>query len=377
MKLLHTSQPLLLFLTSFLAPVPTRGDGVNHGEIMIEWIREKGGFVNPNIEIRRADRTDPTSRYGMFTKGSLVHKEKLLEIPRECLITSVAIDSNGDDDEIDEEEEEEGNPALNCETVRNLIKEMRKGDASTRAPYVNYLLAEPWSHLPSSWSVEGKKTLGNMLKKYTKTPLPPHSFDMWIDHYWREVCEGSTDPFEENAALIVVQRSWDDVLIPVYDMLSHRNGKYLNTEDANVHHLTKPIKVRASRAIEDGEEIYTSYNMCKDCGNRHETYGTPQIFSDYGFVEQYPQRWILGPAVFDINEAEGGGLEVDADEYTPKNIEYMQGVQSGMKEAAEALKTVDIPKNEMASILLYNEALIKASTLFLEAALDPTLGDEL
>eukprot|EP00588_Corethron_pennatum_P010730 CAMPEP_0194280678 /NCGR_PEP_ID=MMETSP0169-20130528/18302_1 /TAXON_ID=218684 /ORGANISM="Corethron pennatum, Strain L29A3" /LENGTH=371 /DNA_ID=CAMNT_0039025485 /DNA_START=21 /DNA_END=1136 /DNA_ORIENTATION=+ len=369
---LSTSRPLLLLLASFLVPSPTRGDDVNHVESIIEWVRGKGGFFNPNIEIRRVDRSDPTSRYGMFANGNLEHKERLFHIPRECLVT----ESSGDDDAFDEEEEEEDFP-LNCRTARNLIEEMRESDASARTPFVNYLLAEPWSHLPSSWSVGGKKTLGNMLKKYTKTPLPPQNFDMWTNYYWRQQCKGSTDPFEENAALIVVQRSWDDVLIPVYDMLSHRNGKYLNTEDANVHHSTKPIKVRASRAIEAGEEIYTSYNMCKDCGNRHETYGTPQIFSDYGFVEQYPQRWILGPAVFDIKEAEGGGLEVDADEYTQKNIEYMRGVQSGMKEAAEALKTVDIPKNEMASILLYNEALIKGSTLFLEAALDLTLGDEL
>jgi len=358
---------------------------VNHVESIIEWIREKGGFFNPNIEIRRVDRADPTSRYGMFANGNLVHKEKLFEIPRKCLVT----DSSDDFDE--EEEEEEEDSALSCQTARNLIEEMRESDASARTPFVNYLLAEPWSHLPSSWSVEGKKTLGNMLKKYTKNPLPPHSFDMWIDHYWREVCEGSTDPFEENAALIVVQRSWDDVLIPVYDMMSHRNGKYQNTEDVNVH-STKPIKVRASRAVEAGEEIYVSYNMCGDCRNRYETYGTPHIFADYGFVEQYPQKWILGPkinneddtedrlldqVVFDIQEAEGGGLRLDTEEYTPKNIEYMQGVQSGMEEAAEALKTVNIPKKELASILLYNEALIEASTLFLDAALYDESYDEL
>ena len=33
--------------------------------------------------------------------------------------------------------------------------------------------------------------------------------------------------------------------------------------------------------------------MCEDCENREETYGTPETLRDYGFVEQYPQRWIL------------------------------------------------------------------------------------
>ena len=105
----------------------------------------------------------------------------------------------------------------------------------------------------------------------------------------------TSDPMHEFAALLVIQRSWDDLLLPVYDMMSHRNGHWLNTktdEDASVYDGT-PIDVLAKRDIKAGEQIYVSYNMCEDCTSRERTYGTPQIFRDYGFVEDFPQQWIF------------------------------------------------------------------------------------
>jgi len=99
----------------------------------------------------------------------------------------------------------------------------------------------------------------------------------------------------EFAALLVIQRSWDDLLLPVYDMMSNRNGHWLNTitdEDASGHDDT-PIDVLEKRDIKAGEQIYVSYNMCEDCTSRERTYRTPQIFRDYGFVEDFPQQWIV------------------------------------------------------------------------------------
>eukprot|EP00588_Corethron_pennatum_P025105 CAMPEP_0194310952 /NCGR_PEP_ID=MMETSP0171-20130528/7941_1 /TAXON_ID=218684 /ORGANISM="Corethron pennatum, Strain L29A3" /LENGTH=71 /DNA_ID=CAMNT_0039064835 /DNA_START=77 /DNA_END=289 /DNA_ORIENTATION=+ len=58
-----------------------------HGELIIEWIRSKGGYVNPKIEIRRLLAEVPDAPFGMFTKEKLASKEKLFEIPRSCLIT--------------------------------------------------------------------------------------------------------------------------------------------------------------------------------------------------------------------------------------------------------------------------------------------------
>ena len=109
----------------------------------------------------------------------------------------------------------------------------------------------------------------------------------------------------------LITRGDDDTLTPVYDMYNHRNGeKWLNTSPKMVEE--KRHEMYASQDIEKGEEIYLSYNQCLDCYNRHYDYGTPEIFRDYGFVEQYPQRWIFPreEIAFDIDEHENGKLEI-------------------------------------------------------------------
>lgn len=56
----------------------------------------------------------------------------------------------------------------------------------------------------------------------------------------------------------------------------------------NSVHVGKPVQVFVNRDIIKGEQIYSSYNMCEDCGGRRYSYGTPDILRDYGFVEQFP-----------------------------------------------------------------------------------------
>ena len=52
-------------------------------------------------------------------------------------------------------------------------------------------------------------------------------------------------------------------------------------------------RLSSTRTIQKGEQIYISYNLCYNCGSRSESgrYGTAEIFSDYGFIEMFPQRW--------------------------------------------------------------------------------------
>ena len=75
------------------------------------------------------------------------------------------------------------------------------------------------------------------------------------------------------------------------------------------------MAVKASEDIRAGEEIYTSYNMCRHCGgDEGESYGTPEIMRDCGFVEEYPQRCIFegkSSVGFDIDEVlwDDGGEE--------------------------------------------------------------------
>jgi hypothetical protein len=78
------------------------------------------------------------------------------------------------------------------------------------------------------------------------------------------------------AALLVVQRSDDYIMVPGYDLYNHRNGKWHNTHiqwDRDQPHITK-----ASRNIRKGEQIYNSYNFCAECVGRATRYGAAGTF---------------------------------------------------------------------------------------------------
>jgi hypothetical protein len=272
---------------------------VQHSASIVAWLKTKKGYFNPKLEMRRVDPSDPTSFFGMFAKEDISEESLLVRIPNE-----IVLHSNDDD--------AEPSP-MDCGLVQNLIDQIRLKDDSDYAPYVNYLLeTQPPGQLPSAWSKAGQElfmqvlghdnfSLDEALVTLSKTGdlglknvLPPTDPIGWVEHEWYGDCNGSDDPMEKYAALLVIQRAWDDILIPIYDMMSHRNGDWLNTKsDESGVRSGKPIIVQAKRDIRSGEQIYTTYNLCEDCGNRITSYGTSSIFRDYGFVEQLPQTWIF------------------------------------------------------------------------------------
>jgi len=276
---------LLLYLFKLI--ILTKGNDEKRANDLIDWLKSKNGsFYNNKIEIRRVNN-DSLSRFGVFAKERIGKKELILSIPLEVSLRS--------DEEIEN---------YNCGLVYKLIKEMKKGDDSEYAAYVNYLLEGSRGQLPSMWSADGKELLMKVLGDVSSREM----FD--LTDYWVRECNGRMDDFDLNAYMIVNQRcwervGWDGLLIPVYDMISHRNGEFLNTEDNGIEYALlneKSVKVRASRDILAGEEIYTSYNFCTECVNRREGYGTLDILSDYGFVEEYPQRWIFRFVEFDLDK---------------------------------------------------------------------------
>ena len=234
-----------------------------HAEALIKWLKEENGYFNPALEMRRMDPNDPTSFFGMFVNTDIDEDETLLKIPTSMIINSGLENPNRD--------------PMECATVYNLINELKLGDKSKYAPYVNYLKdTQPPGQLPSAWSQAGKDLLLRVLKlgKNEEQVLPPYVPTTWIEDEWVGKCKGVDDEISNYSALIVIQRAWDDLLIPVFDMMSHRNGDWLNTKSTPVHEDDGPVEVKASRDIKAGEQIYTSYNYCEDCGNRVYSYGT-------------------------------------------------------------------------------------------------------
>lgn len=226
---------------------------------LVEWFEAREGTeFNSKQEIRREVPTDPNSVLGVFATDDIAKGEVLVSIPWDIVIHAGYRVSDP--------------PPLVCDTARRLANEMRKGDDSEFAPYTRYLLKQRAGELPSAWSEAGKE----LFKEVLGEELPPSEPVSWLEEDWREDCNGSTDPLDERAALLVVQRAEDDLMIPVYDMYSHRNGKYHNID--NNREEGKRFYLTARRDIVKGEQIYNSYNMCNNCGGRANNYGTPGKF---------------------------------------------------------------------------------------------------
>jgi spermidine synthase len=62
-------------------------------------------------------------------------------------------------------------------------------------------------------------------------------------------------------------------------------------------HNGEDITVYTIQDVEAGEQLFNTYTDCldTDCGDELRLeYGTMQVLGDYGFVEDYPQKWIWG-----------------------------------------------------------------------------------
>jgi hypothetical protein len=227
---------------------------------ILEWVHNaEGGYYNPKQDFRYATPGDPTSIAGIFAKERIEKGETLCTVPWQRLLMS---DDPTEDDQ------------LCCGTGYAVAREMRKAEDSEYAPYVTYLNAQSEGQIPSAWSKQGKALLQEIIGGTAREPfIPPTEATEWLDDDWYTRCDGDPhDALTAKAALLVVQRSDDVLMIPAYDFYNHRNGKWLNAGAEIVkgtHHITK-----ATRTIEPGTQLYISYNMCTECGGRRSGYGT-------------------------------------------------------------------------------------------------------
>jgi len=185
-------------------------------------------------------------------------------------------------------------------------------------------------------------------------------------------------------------------MIPVFDMMSHGNGRLLNTRIVgSVHDEAKPVTVLASRDIQTGEEIYTTYNQCEDCENRRLWYGTPELLRDYGFVERYPQRWVFEDAddqdaIFDIDKvynADGSPTDdlkltwVEGYQLATKNVPFFTEQLQRLQDLGETLfaaKDPNVPDHEWQCLSEFRGAYVTAIRMALEEAghdIDQTCQD--
>ena len=63
------------------------------------------------------------------------------------------------------------------------------------------------------------------------------------------MCDGKDDSLSIQAPSLVIQNFDYDKLVPVVNIMRHRNGRWLNTHLSSVHERIE-VNVRASRIIE-------------------------------------------------------------------------------------------------------------------------------
>jgi len=374
---------------SFNTYIPPKNDrtqpnaGDEYTKDLLKWFLKVDGRLNRKIDLRRTDPSDPTSPFGLFAMEDVYGKELIMSVPRKTFLTAENI----------EEGTELIESALPCETAFHLIEEMEKGNSSEFSGYVQFLKHQTTT-LPSAWSDTGKELLHKVIEE-----LPPDDATTWIEHEWYEECKGEKDVDKENAALMLISRGWDYVMIPMLDVMNHRNGNYYNTYSDKINDNSKDVlQVRAQRRIMVGEQIFTSYNMCDDCDARKQNYGTPEILRDYGFVEDYPQRWIFDDILqFEIQdtseiweedetkihrlkEATTDDLELvwlGNEEKGPEDKEFLEVELErlmNLKQAEFEQAKLSVPKMELDIIVQYHDALTNALSMAIDSL--PNFEDE-
>lgn len=307
-------------------------DGQDHAVIiqdMIKWVRSMGGFVHDKLEFRRRDPTSTDfSPLGVFTTEAISKNERLFQIPKESYISVV---SPQEDQEASDVIYSRANAttdeimtayyANTCQLAHRIKDELHvyrtNPEASKYRSFVAYLNTVPRGQLPATYTQEAKAILRDLLgtvgesnksrddpyildvmtkERYGTYALPPYQLVDWIDLHFRSnsndgggACIAYSDKEGEHAVAMAIQRGFDFELIPVWDMCNHDNGK-LNTATNSIRNGSH-VQVWADQDIAAGDELFGTYNYCEDCYDIGDEWGTPGIFRDFGFVEDYPQVW--------------------------------------------------------------------------------------
>ncbi|CAJ1962953.1 unnamed protein product [Cylindrotheca closterium] len=278
---------------------------------------------------------------------SIATKDQKESLTKETTSNSEEDEEDEEDEDSDDEplyDEEEDEMLVNCELVKLLQEELinhqnRKGTEKTSSllgPYLDYITykTKQQSKVPSTFTEAGQDLFVDLLLDWApeeerdRFRAPPvdsifvayecsaeddsedddEDYDEMIPETKDVVKE--EDTVEVSTTMWVVQNSDNRVLVPlVQDLYPHGNGANANNTKIQWKE-GEYYQVLASRDINEGEILKHSLNLCSGClatekgraGRRtYENYGTAELFRDYGFVEDYPQIWLLDDCTFEID----------------------------------------------------------------------------
>mmetsp|Transcript_15906 Transcript_15906/g.33418 ORF Transcript_15906/g.33418 Transcript_15906/m.33418 type:complete len:420 (-) Transcript_15906:267-1526(-) len=390
-----TRTPLMLItraLPALTLPISTYSAGesifgvkniVSH---LTSWIQDMPGgfFDDEKLEILPlpyaggSSSTESFPPMGIFAKRDIAAGEILMKIPHEAYIKVW---------DVMQREDGSWDVYYNnmCLLAKAFEREMYLGDESFYAPYVNFLRKQAAGQIPATWSDGAKHILRDLLPK--EVGGKSNGVD-WIDDYFKGSCISPIDPFQEHLVALVKQRSFDDSLLPLWDMVNHANGPHANIKETSLHNDDGVNIMWSSRAIQKGEEVLMSYNRCADCKLVANEWGTPEILRDFGFVEGYPHRYYFEEEEiwFEIVDSVPGndeeGKQVLWDDHIiwedgsfigppgRKGIEYLRA-EIDKFEAIEKLTEKElrhVALNEWNTIMRYKETAVKDFRLAIKEA---------
>jgi len=287
-------------------------------EDLLEWVRSfRGGHVDRRIEV-----SESGSSRGITAKAAIRSHEVIVKLPWELVLSE---------------------DAGLCSLVDSLRAELSLGRCSKLWPWIR-ALNDVDIPLPTAWPKEALDLIRD---------LPPGDWTSVHDEY-KAKCGNSSDPLVARSLLLVKSRACAAGLAPVQDMFNHRESPFANVE---LEHVPgNYVKVRTIKDIAQGEELYIVYK------NGHSS--APEIFRDYGFVEQSPSTWFFKATgskfLFEVmNEA--GEVHWPKESKTTLQTFAMFGqmkLESTMAQQGEKKADVPSPYREMAQS--YRDAFSRA-----------------
>eukprot|EP00536_Pseudo-nitzschia_multiseries_P007791 jgi/Psemu1/66214/estExt_Genemark1.C_1870022 len=344
------------------APAPTQSwdflTNLSPENALIEWINkmDQGSVASEKFRIEKTEYapssitidTDITARsarskfelqprFDFYATEDIPQGTVLMEIPKVAMIGfgEKLTEFRGND-----KIEDKGQiPA--CMVVEQMVNEQELGVNSTLYPFLQYIFGEgnPVGKQPSNWSELGKYVFWGMMGQEGAVFTPnKHVHRHRHINVCREYKLFSKTPhtipistgtdrearltFENAGYSYFVKHAWGADLIPLFDMIPHRNGVWKNIEARFVEvesgetidvearkdrfepfqntiatddETTKALKlvVYAHRDIKAGEPLHVSYNQCVHlgCQSLQYSYNSGHFIADGGFVEDYPRRF--------------------------------------------------------------------------------------
>ncbi|KAG7358724.1 SET methyltransferase domain containing protein [Nitzschia inconspicua] len=357
--------PLKHFWVVDAAEATKKSDSEMLKDVM-RWAESHGAFFNPKVETRPI----VGDLSGIFAKEPMKEGEIVSKIPWDIIVKPPPGEGRG-----------------LCAAISAALEVLRK-DPDEQTPYDKYLSSRPIRFHPMFWSTKGHELLHELIGD-----LPPDEDDFspqrFLDHFGCEDFDFEDDTVHK-ALMLVMTRSEGhrmDCLVPFNDLINHKNGHSYTAEPR--YEEGEYFAIVTRRDVEAGEEIRNSYNQCEfcldfsNCPSFELIFVTPHLFDHYGFVEPYPQRWIIPSRrlLFDVMEVDGNDGILNATFAIPPSslgVQFLHDDIARLKLFAERLisEKPNIPDIEYNTLLEYHQSILRAYELAYEQSKLEVLTDE-